>query len=358
MSRSLVARTSAFVAAMAMVGWLIAVPGQSQPGNPNIGVDASSDAIEIFGFSDTVTVRIFDGPGGTRLARVTADPSSVVGPEDHLVDIEPGMEVVVSDSTAERRLVLEHVQVTVLDVAADVTRGAAPATTTSIGVIAFGGGGDQCNLDVPVTNGMWEADFGAAECMRELTYDTDIELNLDDEDGDRSFAIWELPECDGQPATIFGTPGADLLVGTAGADVIHGLAADDTIRGRGGNDTICGGAGQDMIDGGNGRDTIFGQAGSDTITGGKKADTIEGNRGADVIDGNGGPDTIEGNGGVDTIRGGSKADTITGGAKGDDLAGNAGPDVIDGNGGPDKIRGGPGDDTCDGGKGANDVAGC
>lgn len=45
--------------------------------------------------------------------------------------------------------------------------------------------------------------------------------------------------CDGRPATIVGTPGADTLVGTDGPDVIAGLTGNDLVDGRGGDDIIC-----------------------------------------------------------------------------------------------------------------------
>lgn len=39
--------------------------------------------------------------------------------------------------------------------------------------------------------------------------------------------------CYGQPATIVGTDGDDILRGTRGHDVIAGMAGDDVIRGDG-----------------------------------------------------------------------------------------------------------------------------
>src|SRR4051794_29572196 len=52
-------------------------------------------------------------------------------------------------------------------------------------------------------------------------------------------AVADTPSCNGRPATVVGTDGADEIVGTAGPDVIVGGAGDDTIYGLGGDDVIC-----------------------------------------------------------------------------------------------------------------------
>ena len=55
------------------------------------------------------------------------------------------------------------------------------------------------------------------------------------------------PTCLGEPATIVGTDGNDMIAGTDGDDVIVGLGGDDVIRSGGSSDTdlICGGDGND-----------------------------------------------------------------------------------------------------------------
>jgi hypothetical protein len=73
--------------------------------------------------------------------------------------------------------------------------------------------------------------------------------------------------CDGQRATIVGTPGSNHLNGTPGADVIVGLAGDDVLVGGGGNDRLCGGSGQDTLSGGSGDDTLRGGSGFDRCIG-------------------------------------------------------------------------------------------
>ena len=75
------------------------------------------------------------------------------------------------------------------------------------------------------------------------------------------------PTCKGQPATIIGTPGADLIRGTRGNDVIVAGNGADIIRGLRGNDIICGGKGADTIIGGGGRDVCAGGPGRDRVRG-------------------------------------------------------------------------------------------
>src|SRR5688572_16719388 len=62
------------------------------------------------------------------------------------------------------------------------------------------------------------------------------------------------PTCNGQAATIAGTPGADEITGTPERDVIVALGGNDEVSGLGGKDLICGGSGRDGLNGGNGKD--------------------------------------------------------------------------------------------------------
>jgi len=102
------------------------------------------------------------------------------------------------------------------------------------------------------------------------------------------------PLCNGLPATIVGTAGANTLIGTPGDDVIVALGGGDTIEGRGGNDTICGGIGQDVVSGGAGVDTIRGEGGNDDLAGNGGADALFGGPGTDTCDGGVGVDTGQG----------------------------------------------------------------
>jgi Ca2+-binding RTX toxin-like protein len=123
-------------------------------------------------------------------------------------------------------------------------------------------------------------------------------------------AVAPVRVCDGKPATIVGTSGAETINGTPGDDVIVALAGADTVHGYGGNDIICGGLGNDVLNGGNGNDKLIGLEDNDTLNGG---------------DGN---DQEFGGVGNDTLNGGGGADNLTGAAGTDRCAGGAGPDVF------------------------------
>jgi Ca2+-binding RTX toxin-like protein len=79
--------------------------------------------------------------------------------------------------------------------------------------------------------------------------------------------------CNGVPATIVGTAGADRLAGTKKRDVIVGNGGDDQIIGQKGNDLLCGGDGNDTLIGGKGNDQLLGDGGTDTCNGGAGKDT-------------------------------------------------------------------------------------
>jgi len=175
--------------------------------------------------------------------------------------------------------------------------------------------------------------------------------------------------CDGIPATIVGTPGADNLVGTDGPDVIAGLQGNDTINGGGGDDVICGGQGNDVLRGGQGFDIIFGAQGDDIIyaatgtTTAQREDTrgarMFGGAGNDVINGSarwdrmqGGPgnDSLFGFEGRDWMRAGADNDSVNGGLGIDDMHGGNGRDTLALTAG-DMVRGGAGFDLCNLGSG-------
>jgi Ca2+-binding RTX toxin-like protein len=88
-----------------------------------------------------------------------------------------------------------------------------------------------------------------------------------------TYTVVAAPTCAGQPATIVGTSGSDVITGTPAADVIVTAGGDDSISGAGGRDTICAGAGDDNVDGGLGGDHIDGGAGDDLCRGGPGTDT-------------------------------------------------------------------------------------
>ena len=157
--------------------------------------------------------------------------------------------------------------------------------------------------------------------------------------------------CKGQPVTIRGTDGDDVIVGTSDDDVIHGFLGNDDIDGGGGNDLICGGAGNDLLKGGTGDDTICGNRGDDEIDGGADNDTIDGGAGADIGFGGTGDDVLDGRAGADVLSGQDGADVILGRAGRDTLDGGMGSDVLDGGSGSDLLLGGDGADLLLGGNG-------
>jgi len=171
--------------------------------------------------------------------------------------------------------------------------------------------------------------------------------------------------CDGQAATIVGTPGADNLRGTPGADVIVARQGNDVIDGLGGDDIICAGKGNDRIFGGGGFDVIFGAQGNDTIYaasgataatradtkgarmfGGAGDDTIHGSNKWDRMQGGPGTDALLGYEGRDWMRAGAGNDAVDGGPGIDDLHGGNGADFIVVSAG-DVVKGGAGFDLCD-----------
>jgi Ca2+-binding RTX toxin-like protein len=125
--------------------------------------------------------------------------------------------------------------------------------------------------------------------------------------------------CEGLPANLVGTNGADILVGSSGPDVIVGRGGDDDIRGMGGDDVVCAGKGNDTVRGGSGDDLLLGQKGDDLLIG---------------------------QAGEDVLYGKAGADELRGGADDDELRGGSGDDLLKGHGGADALYGGPGTDTC------------
>jgi Ca2+-binding RTX toxin-like protein len=91
----------------------------------------------------------------------------------------------------------------------------------------------------------------------------------------------EPPDCHGQLATIYGTPGDDTIVGGPFADVIAGLGGNDKISGLASGDVLCGGPGKDTLKGGGGKDRLYGDIGKDLLKGGKGKDRLIGGSGRD-----------------------------------------------------------------------------
>jgi PKD repeat protein len=154
------------------------------------------------------------------------------------------------------------------------------------------------------------------------------------------------PTCEGETATIVGTPGNDNnIVGTSGRDVIAALGGNDRIRALGGNDLVCGGEGNDVINGGAGNDRLFGgEPNREDSSGG--TDRIVGGIGNDFINGGAGNDRLNGYTGNDRLYGSTGSDEILGLRGNDHLYGGAGNDVLRGGSDTDNGDGGPNLDSC------------
>ena len=100
--------------------------------------------------------------------------------------------------------------------------------------------------------------------------------------------------CEGRPATIIGTSGADNLSATSGDDVILALGGDDVIDSGSGNDIVCAGSGNDRVQGGSGNDVLRGGSGDDVLDGGSGDDRLFAEAGSDCLRGGGDNDTLDG----------------------------------------------------------------
>ena len=118
----------------------------------------------------------------------------------------------------------------------------------------------------------------------------------------------DRPNCFGQPATLVGTSGDDVIVGTAQDDVIVARAGNDVVRSRGGVDFVCGGAGEDRISGGPNPYTFtYTDAGFQLPP---RGDRLSGDEGDDrIVDGSGGyRDLLLGGPGDDQLTASGPAD--------------------------------------------------
>lgn len=140
--------------------------------------------------------------------------------------------------------------------------------------------------------------------------------------------------CIGQPATIVGTDGDDVLKGTTGPDVVSLGDGNDRFNDKGGDDIVCGGPGADYLWGSDGDDRLYGEAG---------ADTIYGVLGDDLLDGGLDNDELWDDSVPFPLRGGDGADDLLGGDGNDQLHLSGGDGK--GHGKADTADGGPGNDS-------------
>lgn len=189
--------------------------------------------------------------------------------------------------------------------AVSVTRNGSPVPVTLL-PIADGFGDPTLGWEVP----------GVGQTTSDVTYQVTVSnVTIGNNTQEFSYSVTAfdpsdtpVATCGGQPATIFGTNGADVIVGTPGVDVIVAFDGRDQISGLGGNDIICGGNGRDSVNGGAGADVIYGNAGDDTLKGNAGADIIVGGKGSDLVSGGKGSDDLTGNSGNDTLVGGTGSD--------------------------------------------------
>ncbi len=143
--------------------------------------------------------------------------------------------------------------------------------TTAIGTALAANGTYSCSFPGNFTGnaGTTQTDIVTADAV-----DDDGTTGTDTDNA--TVSITAVRKCQGEPVTIFGTAGDDVIDGTRGSDVIRGLGGNDTIRGGRGNDTICGGDGDDELIGNRGDDDLGGGDGPDLCRGGTGVDTVPG----------------------------------------------------------------------------------
>ena len=129
--------------------------------------------------------------------------------------------------------------------------------------------------------------------------------------GDLCDPVQDMAHCMGEPATIIGTEGNDVLRGTGGRDVIVAFGGNDRIFGFGGDDLICAGYGNDVVYGGRGNDELLGGPGNDRLYGQPGADSLFGEDGADRLHGGSGADHCDGGPGIERWRRISRCSSVT-----------------------------------------------
>jgi uncharacterized repeat protein (TIGR01451 family) len=166
-------------------------------GIPTFSATPSTDEVGGFNFtnSSTVTVEIFDSPGGTLLfsgpVPVGSDSTFTLGSGTHGVDLASGMHITVTDDTTAITKELTLVQVTfeVLDPVNEVASGTAPPGMR-LGLQFPDGGGEIAPADA---SGNWFVDLGADG--GDLAPDVRATICAVDADGDCTAEEY-VPEAD------------------------------------------------------------------------------------------------------------------------------------------------------------------
>ena len=133
---------------------------------------------------------------------------------------------------------------------------------------------------------------------------------------------------------LVGSAFDDVLKGDAGANRLEGGAGGDTVKGGLGDDVILGGAGDDILAGNGGVDTVSyeGAAAGVTVALGLKTAQDTGGAGIDLVTGF---ENLTGSSHNDSLTGDKTANALNGGDGDDALAGGAGADTLTGGGGAD-----------------------
>jgi hypothetical protein len=170
---------------------------------------------------------------------------------------------------------------------------------------------------------------------------SEIEFNVDMDDGFNTFEVWGGDRND---RIVFGADGinfnrdGDLDVTVADVDGVtfRGQAGADLLSAAGGLGTGDAGP-MTTLYGDGGGDELFGSPLGDLLRGLGGNDYLEGNRGGDTLFSDDGDDLLKGEGGGDELDGQSDDDTLRGGLGGDNLDGGIGIDDCDGGPGADTV---------------------
>jgi VCBS repeat-containing protein len=159
--------------------------------------------------------------------------------------------------------------------------------------------------------------------------------------------------------------GIEAVIGSAFSDSLTGDGADNLFVGGTGADTFTGGGGSDTVDysGSNAALSVQLSNGNGSPIGGTAAgdklfsiENLIGTDFADTINGDQFANRFVGGLGADTLRGGAGDDSLAGGDGNDQLTGNEGNDTIVGGDGADRIYGSENVDILTGDGGATDFA--
>jgi len=374
--------------------------------------DASLQALPVgTSATDSFTVTVDDGKGGTATATVTVTINGVndapdVAGESFIVSdgtpfTVPASVLLANDSDIEGEALSITAVGNIVNASASLGAGSVTFSGTSAGTGSF----DYTVSDVS---------GGDSVATVSLTV-------LHTDDGDNNLAI---PSAAGIDALIDGRGGNDQLTAGGGDDTLLGGLGNDTLSGGTGTDSLAGGAGDDVYLVDDTGDTIAENAGEGTdtvqssvtfdlattpevenllLTGGAGINgdgndlnnQITGNGGNNSLTGGAGNDTLDGGAGIDTLAGGMGDDsyvvdtatdiiteaagqgtdtvlssvtftivplaeienlTLTGGAN-INGTGNDGNNVITGNSGKNSLSGGIGSDTLEGGAGVDSLVG-